>query len=183
MLLTGFQCSAEGKLALSAVPSPANGLCSAALLWPPEQARALGTKMLLPRREEWSLCVPREREEMPDSLQRVGLPSSLPMCIFCALRAEGSTAECAFVSTGQFWRGKHRQSQARQAQIFLCPMSLTCELLYPTTTFSASQTDRTGLAAVQHWRYEAQASKAFLLVLANKINSVFLNNSCSALCV
>lgn len=77
-------------------------------------------------------------------------PPPLPMCIFCALRAELRAAECAFVSTGQFWRGKH--SQAKQAQIFLCPKSLTCELLYPTMTFSASQTDRTGLALVQQWR-------------------------------
>lgn len=61
MFQTGFQHSAEGKLAPNVVPSPANGLCTAALLWPPEQARALSTEMLLPRRGRMKpLCDQRE---------------------------------------------------------------------------------------------------------------------------
>lgn len=133
-LQAGFQPSAEGKLAPSAAPSPTNGLCSAALLWPPEQGRALGMKCCCPEgKNEASVC-PKRGEKCLTPCRGWLCPPPWPVCTFGELRAELSRAERASGSSGQLCR-------EAQAQIFLCPKSLTRELLYPTMTFSGSQTE------------------------------------------
>lgn len=181
MFQTGFQCSAEGKLAPNVVPSPANGLCTAALLWPPEQARALSTEMLLPRRGRMKpLCAQREGRNAW-LLAEGGTALLVGLCEYSVCWEQSRELQNVPLLSQCSYGGQTHGSQAMQAQFFLCPKSLTCELLYPTMTFSASQTDRAGLAVVQQGHYEAEASKAFFLFSANKINSVVWNNSCSAL--
>lgn len=116
MLQSGSQPSAEGKLALSAAPAHKWFVQSSSAA--PEQGTALGTAVLLPSREEWSLCVPQEREEMPESLQRVGLPPSLAVCTFCVLGAELALqrAELALqnvpLSAGAALQGQHTPQAA-----------------------------------------------------------------------
>lgn len=95
MLQTGFQHSAEGKLALSAVPRPfcalqlCSGLQNKPELWALNCCCPEG-------KNEASVC-PKRGKKCPSPCRGWDCPPPLPVCTFCVLGAELSSAECAFV--------------------------------------------------------------------------------------